>query len=84
MGDMTVYAESVHRYGSKAIKKGKITVYNGNAEMLTIDNYVGRGEAYQQRPEPIITIFDGINPPNEVMMFRGTHSQLVDLLSRAQ
>ena len=84
MSNMSIRTTGVMGGNSKQSKQGLITVYNGNAEMLTIDNYVGRGEAYQQRPEPVITIFDGLNPPNEVMMFRGTHSQLVDLLSKAQ
>jgi len=82
MSNMSIRTTGVMGGNPKQSKQGVITIYNGNAEMLTVDNYVGRGEAYQQRQEPIITIFDGLNPPNEVMIFRGTHSQLVEALSK--
>lgn len=66
-----------------AVKKSKVdavSVYLGNALLVSVESFVERN----QREDPIIIIYDGINPPNEVIMFEGTHSQLVDLLSRAQ
>lgn len=84
MKDLTIATQGVKGGLQKTSKQGRVSVFNGNAELIVVDNFYGSGNNYQQREEPHITIFDGFNPPNEVVMFEGTWSQLVDLLSRAQ
>lgn len=68
----------------KTSTQGVIYVYSDRSKLLSIDNFHGSGNNYEQRAEPIIVIYDGLDSPNEKVVFEGTHSQLVDLLSRAQ
>lgn len=84
MKTLSISTQGVHGKQFKTEKRGLIRVYQNNSRMLNIDNFYGSGNNYLQRPEPIITIFDGFNPPNEVVMFEGTWGQLVDILSKAQ
>ena len=84
MKDLTICTTGIRGGYSKVSKQGRVSVFNGNAELIVVDNYRDSGLNYTQRNEPIITIFDGMNPPNEVVMFEGTISQLADILSKAQ
>lgn len=81
---MTIYTQGVKGGCEIRQKQGRVSIYSGNNSLLVVDNFSGSADCYRQRPEPIIIIYDGINSPNEVVMFEGTHSQLVDLLSKAQ
>jgi hypothetical protein len=82
MKTLSISTQGVHGKQFKTEKRGLIRVYQDNSRMLNIDNFYGHGNNYLQRPEPIITIFDGLNPPNESVVFEGTLSKLVELLSK--
>lgn len=84
MKTLSISTQGVHGKQFKSEKRGLIRVYQDNSRMLSIDNFYGSGGNYLQRPEPIITIFDGLNPPNEKVVFEGTQSQLVELLLKAK
>ena len=57
-------------------KVGYIGVFSKSEKIISVDNYSGRGDTYQQRDEPIICIFDG-----EDCIFEGTHEQLIKKLT---
>ena len=52
--------------------------------VLNKNNYQGYGWEYNHRNEPHITIFDGKNPPNEEVVFEGTHEQLIELIKKSK
>jgi hypothetical protein len=59
---------------------GYASIYSSGEKILSVDNYIGGGSAYQQRKEPIICIFG--NPIDDECLFEGTHEQLVELLKK--
>ena len=61
---------------SKSQNTGYISAYSGNDKILSIDNYKGSGDTYEQRNEPIICISNG-----EYIIFEGTHEQLINRLN---
>jgi len=74
MKTIDVISEGIKGGSNRMSKNGYVGIYHGNDKLLSIDNYMGHGETYKQREEPIITIFDG-NASN--VIFEGTHSQLI-------
>ena len=84
MKNVNIETQGVRGAAVKRSKVGLMNVHLDNALLFSVDNFHGSGGGYKQREEPIIIIYDGFNPPNEVIMFEGTHAQLVDLLSKAQ
>lgn len=84
MKRLSIYTQGVTGREPRPSTQGRVTVYSDNSRVVSIDNFQGYGDNYKQRDEPIITIYDARNPPNEIIMFSGTQSQLVDILSKVQ
>jgi hypothetical protein len=80
MKSLNIYTQGVKGGQVKNSTQGYISVYTDNSHLLTIENYKGSGDTYEQRPEPIIIIFDGLDSPNEKVVFEGTHQQLIEKL----
>jgi len=64
---------------TKSQNTGYVSAYSGNDKIMSIDNYKGSGETYEQREEPIICISDG-----EYIIFEGTHKQLINRLKETK
>jgi len=60
---------------TKSQNTGYLSAYSGNDKIMSIDNYKGSGDTYEQREKPLIYIFDG-----EYCIFEGTHEQLIEKL----
>lgn len=58
---------------------GYASVINGGNKIISIDNFVGVGDIYKQREEPIICIF---GETSYDVLFEGTHEQLIELLKK--
>ena len=84
MSKLSIEKQGVRGGAVRESSAALITLYDGNARILSVDNYYGYGNSYKQRPEPIIVIFDGQNSPNEEVIFEGTQKQLVELLKKAK
>jgi hypothetical protein len=76
MKTLSIISQGVKGTQSKEEKKGYISVYSGNTKVLSIDNYLGAGDSYEQRKEPILVIWDEDNN----IIFEGTHAQLTKKL----
>lgn len=58
---------------------GYVNVQLDGDKIFSVDNYLGAGDSYQQRENPIICIFN-----NGEVVFEGTHKQLIDKLTEKQ
>lgn len=59
---------------------GYTSIYSGGEKIISVDNYVGGGDSYQQRKEPIICIFG--STIDDECLFEGTHEQLIELFKK--
>lgn len=84
MKTLSISTQGVHGKQFKSEKRGLVHIYQDNSRMLSVDNFHGYGNNYEQRSEPIIVIYDGLDSPNEKVVFEGTQSQLVELLLKAK
>ena len=77
---MKIYTET--KKGTSKTKTqqniGQIRAYIGNQRLLTLENF----ENMYNHTEPIIIIYDAQDAPNEKVIFKGTHSQLVEQLKK--
>jgi len=63
---------------TKSQNTGYLSAYSGNDKIMSIDNYKGSGDTYEQREKPVICIFDLKDTGN--CIFEGTHEQLIEKL----
>ena len=75
MKTLSINTIGVKGGANKSQNTGYVSAYSGNDRIMSIDNYKGSGETYEQREEPIICISDG-----EYCIFEGTHKQLIEKL----
>jgi len=59
---------------------GYISAYSGNAKIISVDNYKGSGNSYEQREKPVICIFNTEGTGD--CIFEGTHEQLTEKLTK--
>ena len=80
MANLAILKQGVKSGNVKEESLSFLKAFNGNAKILSIDNYIDGVDWKRERKEPIIVIYDGKNAPNEEVVFEGTQSQLVELL----
>ena len=84
MSTLSIEKQGVRGCPTKEEKAGYISVYSDNNRILSVNNYLGYGKTYHERPEPIITIFDGTEGPNETAIFEGTQSDLIKIIKKGK
>ena len=76
MKNLSIATIGIKGGDAKQQKTGYVSVYSGNDLILSVDNFRGSGETYQQLPEPSIII----RSDNWTVIFEGTHEQLINRL----
>ena len=75
MKRLTTYTQGIRGGKAQTKEQGYIMLSTNGDKMLSVDNFFGSGGNYEQRPEPIIVIFN-----NGEVAFEGTHQQLIEKL----
>lgn len=78
MKQLTIVTQGVRGGCDHETKQGFVSVYYNGEQILSVDNFYGVGDAYERRPEPIITIRNR----DWIILFKGTHQELIDKLSK--
>lgn len=78
MKRLSVEIQGVKGGNTKTQKIGYGMINVNEEKVISVDNFSGSGDTYQQRENPIICIFDDTNE----CIFEGTHQQLVNLLNK--